>query len=232
VRRPGLAALLVLVWAVQPPSLVHAQTPSPSRGPTVSPTPRIEFGVSGLAGGPVSFGTAAADLQRPDGTPLVLFDTESRQSPEFGLRLHLGAPVTRRVSVEMAGSVSRAWLETTVRDDLEGAPGVTLSEPFLRLTVEGAVVWTVAGTERLSWFVRGSGGWMRELIGERVLGENAAVAHAGIGMKYWGPRRAPGRARYGFRLEGHVATRWNGTALDGGRIHLAPVVTAGLIIGS
>jgi hypothetical protein len=38
--------------------------------------------------------------------------------------------------------------------------------------------------------------------------------------------------RYGFRVEGHVAARWNGTALDARRIHLAPVVTAGLIIGS
>jgi hypothetical protein len=234
VRRAGGLFAALLAASALVASTVHAQTPGSSRGPTgaAPAAPRAEFGVSGLLGAPVSFGTVTADLQRPDGSPLTLFETDNRQGPEFGVRLHLNARVSRRLAVEVAGGVSRARLETTIRDDFEGESGAVLREPFFRLGVDGGLVWTVAGDERLSWFVRGTGGWMRELIGGRVLGENGAVAQVGAGMKYWGPRRPSGRVRYGFRLEGHVATRWNGTALDAKQIHLAPVVTAGLIIGS
>jgi hypothetical protein len=232
VRSADLLAATLLVVGILAAAPARAQTPAQSRGPGGSGTPRTEFGVSGLVGAPVSFGTSTADLQRPDGSSLALFETGNRQGLELGGRLHLEARVTRRVAVEIAGGVSRARLETTIRDDLEGAAGVVLSESLVRFDVDGGLVWTVAGNERLSWFVRGTGGWMRELIGERVLGRHGVVARVGAGMKYWGPRRPPGRVRYGFRLEAHVATRWNGTALDAARIHLAPVVTAGLMIGS
>ena len=233
-RRAGALAVMLVVASVLAPSDVDAQASPPAQGPAaaVPGAPRTVFGLSGLVGGRVSFGTATADLQRPDGSNLVLFETQNRQGMELGGRLHLEARVTRRLAIEIAGAVSRARLETAVRDDLEDAPGTSLGETLFRFGLDGGLTWTVAGDERLSWFIRGTGGWMRELIGDSVLGENGAVVQVGAGMKYWGPRRPSGRVRYGFRLEGHVATRWNGTALDAKQIHLAPVVTAGLMIGS
>ena len=231
-RQAGpIAILLAALVLTAAPSRAQTQTQAPSRGPGGGP-PRMELGLSGLAGAPVSFGTVTADLQRPDGSNLVLFETDSRQGLELGGRVHLEARVTRRLALEVGGGISRAQLETVIRDDLEGESGAVLTESLVRFAVDAGLVWTVAGDERLSWFVRGTGGWMRELIGERVLGENGAVAQVGAGMKYWGPRRPPGRVRYGFRLDGHLATRWNGTTLDTKQIHLAPVVTAGLMIGS
>ena len=230
-KRAAIAAALTA--GLLAPAVAAAQGPGPVRVPVTAPMdPRSEFGVSALVGAPVPFGSATATLARPDGSRLTLFEADSRQGPEFGARLHLGTRLTRRLALEIGGQVSRARLETTIEDDFEDGAGATLDESLLRFGVDGGLLWTLAGGERLSWFVRGSGGWMRELIGERVLGENAAVAQVGIGMKYWGSRRGPGRVRYGVRVEGHLASRWNGTALDAKQIHLAPVVTAGLIIGS
>ena len=205
-------------------TVVRQATPRPSRG--------VEFGVSALAGTPISFGRRSAELLRPDGGTLPLFTTENRQGTELGLVAHVAGPVRSAIFAELSGAVSRATLETRIEDDFEDAPPVTLDERFFRFSVEGGVGWNITRREQSAVFVRGTAGWKRELVGSSVLGRNGAVANAGVGMKYWGRRRAPGRLRYGLRVEAHLAARWNGVALNTRKIHLAPVFTAGLIIGS
>jgi hypothetical protein len=239
--RRVLAVLLLTAWAarpaaaqVLPPVVIPDEEPPAAQAPAPARTgaPGFEFGLSGLLGGPVSFGTSSAGQLQPDGSRLTLFETSNRQLWEVGALVHVGVRAGRRLGFEGAGGFSRARLETRIRDDFEGASDLTLGETFYRMSVEGGLVWQFAGNDRAGWFVRGTGGWMRELIGDRVLGEHGAIANVGVGVKYWGPGRAPGRLRYGVRVEGHLAARWKGTTLDAKQIHVAPVVTAGLIIGS
>ncbi len=180
----------------------------------------------------MSFGRASADLTQPDGGTLSLFTADNSQGPELGIAAHLAGPVRSPFFAELGAAVSRATLRTRIDDDFEDAPAVTLEEQFFRFSVEGGLGWNITRSERSAVFVRGTGGWMRELVGSSVLGRNGAVANAGVGVKYWGSRRAAGRLRYGLRVEAHLAARWNGVALNTRKIHLAPVVTAGLIIGS
>jgi hypothetical protein len=216
--------VLVPVTAAAQFTVVRQASPRPSRG--------VEFGVSGLAGAPVSFGRRSADLLRPDGGTLSLFTTENRQGPELGIAAHVAGPVRSAFFAEISAALSRATLQTTIDDDFEDAASVTLDEQFFRFSVEGGLGWNITRSEQSAIFVRGTGGWMRELVGSSVLGHNGAVANAGVGMKYWARRPAPGRLRYGLRVEAHLAARWNGVALNTRKVHLAPVVTAGLIIGS
>lgn len=205
-------------------TVVRQAPPRPSRG--------AEFGVSGLAGASVSFGRTSADLIRPDGGTQSLFTTSNSQGPEFGVAAHVAGPVRSAFFAELTAAASRATLRTTIEDDFEDAAAATLDEEFFRFSVAGGVGWNIRRSERSAVFVRGAGGWMRELVGSSVLGRNGAVANAGLGVKYWARRPAPGRLRYGLRVEAQVAARWNGVALNTRKIHLAPVVTAGLIIGS
>jgi hypothetical protein len=226
-----LAALLLGVVLASVPAVADAQLAG-RQAPARRPSRGMEFGVGGLFGPGLPYGNAAAELVRPDGTPLTLFDTENRQGIEYGVTVHLAGPVRSRWFIEVNASASRATFETSVRNDFEGVEDLTISEPFYRFAAESGLGWNVHHGERLSVFLRGTGGWMRELAGEGAFGRNGAVANVGVGVKYWSARRPPGRLRYGLRVEGHLAARWNGIALDTQTIHLAPVVTAGLIIGS
>jgi hypothetical protein len=51
-------------------------------------------------------------------------------------------------------------------------------------------------------------------------------------VKYWKARANPRHVRYGIRIDGQLTMRWNAVALDSKTVHLAPVFTVGLIIGS
>jgi hypothetical protein len=229
--RCGLLSVVLAVLALASVPAVAGAQPA-GQTPARRPSRGIEFGVGALVGPGVPYGEASADLVRSDGNPLTLFDTENRQGFEYGATVHVAGPVRSRWFVEVNASVSRATFETTVRDDFEDVGDLTIAEPFYRFTAESGIGWNMHHSERVSVFLRGTAGWMRELAGEGTFGRNGAVANVGVGVKYWSPRRPPRRLRYGLRVEGHLAARWNGIALDTHTIHLAPVVTAGFIIGS
>ena len=146
--------------------------------------------------------------------------------------MHIAGPVRSRAFAEVGATISRAAFETTIGDDFEGAAPVTLEERFLRFVVEGGGGYNLHRSDRSAVFIRATGGWMRELVAGSAVAQDGVVANVGVGMKYWGARHQPGRLRYGLRVEGHLAARWNGMALNTKTIHLAPVVTGGLIIGS
>jgi hypothetical protein len=222
----ALAAFVLLATPATAQFTVFRQA-APAR-----PSRGIEFGIGGLFGGPVTFGTASAELQRPDGGALPLFTTSNRQSPELGLSTYIAGPVRSRAFAEVAATISRATFETTIGDDFEGAAPVTLEERFLRFVVEGGGGYNLRRSDRSAVFIRATGGWMRELVAGSAVAQDGVVANVGVGVKYWGARHQAGRLRYGLRVEGHLAARWNGMALNTKTIHVAPVVTGAFIIGS
>jgi hypothetical protein len=225
----GLIALGV-AWGLDP-GVVSAQTrivmqaaPKASRG--------VEVGISGLVGTPVIYGTTSADLTAPSGSPVTLFRAEKRQGPELGLRTHVAGPVRSRVFAEVAASISRANVETILKDDFENAATTVATVQLLRFDIDGGIGWNLWRTDRASVFLIGGAGWVRELVDSGTLADSGTVVTAGAGMKYWSARRNPRQWRYGVRLDGRLAVRWNAVALDDTKIQLAPVFTAGLIFGS
>jgi hypothetical protein len=193
---------------------------------------KYELGVGGILAAPHTFGEAAAELDRPDGGTLALFRTENSEALGMGLRAHVAVPIAAGLAVEILGGWTRSDFRTRVRSDFEGTRDLTIASPVSRFTVEGGAAWTFADRGRSAWFVRGSGGWMREMADRRIVGRDGAVAQAGAGVKYWW-RQPPGRGlALGVRIEGHAAVRWNGASLGTRRVHIAPGLAAGLILGS
>jgi hypothetical protein len=190
-----------------------------------------ELGLSGVVTGPATFDSSSAELERPDGGALTLFRAENSEALGFGARAHIGVPVSSTVSVEVLGGWSRSNFRTRIASDFEGVANLTVAEPVTRFTVEGGAAWTFAGSAASAWFVRASGGWMRELAAGSIVADRSAIAHAGAGVKYWW-RQPPRGLALGVRIEGGAALRWNGVSLGARRVHVAPGVTAGLILGS
>jgi hypothetical protein len=216
------------------PSNGEAQTGATAPAQRGAASGRIfEVGIGGIAGLPVTFGSADATLRRPDGSPFRLFSTENREGFAAGVSAHIGLPLTERVSLELRGAWTRSSFETRLSDDAEGAPPLSAGVPVARVTLEGGALWTIAVSGASSWFVRGSAGWLRELTGGQVVLDRGTVAHVGAGVKYWWRYRPrAGISRLGVRIEGTAALRHDSLSLGSRRVHVAPGISAGFILGS
>jgi hypothetical protein len=214
---------LVSGWIGVPPAGAQVRGESEPRG---------EAGVSAMVLGVMPLGEASADLQRPRGTSLDVFHTDSRVAPALGIEGHVGRAITRRLSIEGAGGWTPAPFETRADSDLEGADAATLRQRTSRFTVEGAVLWSFVRRDRLALFVRGSGGWLREVTRGVGLVEDGQVGSAGLGVKYWwGSDRARRRGRVALRVEGRALARSGGLLLGAPAIRIAPAATAGFSVG-
>ena len=183
-----------------------------------------------LAGGivwaaPRSLGTVNADLLDSDGLPVTLFRAENETGPALGLEVILSQAVARRIDVEFAGSWTRVDARTSITGDFEDVPDVTVSETITRYALEGGVVWRFAERGRVAWFLRGSGGWMREVVGDLSLAENGILYSGGVGLKYWMSRRPTGQDQFGIRAEFRMMGRHDGIALEDESFRLWPAAT-------
>ena len=210
-----------------------AQTTAKPAQTTAKPAPRgprgYEFTVAGTWVGPTSFGTSSAELLTPAGTNLTLFSTKNDLRPGYGFEMHLSKRVTPRFALEGSGTITRATLRSQITADFEDAPDVEVTESLNRFTVTGAALWTLATRGRVSYFIRGSAGWLRELVGDGALIEDGIVGDAGGGFKYM--KSGTGRRRIGFRVEGRLEMRQSGVTLGEDKLRMSPVLSGGLIIG-
>lgn len=187
-----------------------------------------ELTVAGTWTGPTSFGTSDASLLTPGGGSLTLFSSTNDLRPGYGFELHVTRPLTTRFAVEGSGTLARATLRSRISSDFEDAPDVELTETLTRFTVEGSARWTLSTRGRISYFLRGGAGWMRELAGDGSLAEDGAVINAGAGFTYWA---RDGARRLGFRVDGRVQMRRHGITLGADKLRFSPVLSGGLLIG-
>jgi hypothetical protein len=192
---------------------------------------RGEIGVAALLTGALPLGSVPATLTRPDGGALVVFTTDNRLRPSRGLEVQASYRATPRLAVEAVSGWTAVDLESRVGNDLEGAAAATLSQAVSRFTVEGAVLWSVNTGERLSLFVRGSGGWMREVTRGVGLVADGGIGSAGVGVKYWWGGRSSRPGRVALRLEGRAVARSGGLLLGTDSLRIMPAAVAGLIVG-
>jgi hypothetical protein len=172
----------------------------------------VSAGVVGAGGYDV--GGRSAELPR-NGTaadPVVLFRTESSVAGTPGVDARLAYAVSRRVSLEVAGTFVRPSLDVRITRDSEGAGDTVASESIGQFTLEaGALVQlplAIAGGA-LQPYVNGGAGYLRQLHQDRLLVETGHVVYAGGGAWYW-LRRRPGARALGVRAETAVVARYRG----------------------
>ena len=195
------------------------------------PAPDVEIAVTGLIVGPISLGSGVASLTRPDGSPLTIFKADS-DVRSAGVELHLLWNVTPSFGLEGTGGWARPSVETRIDEDIESADEVIARNRWDRVTAEASLLWTFAKRGALSAFLRGGGGWARELAEGATLVEDAAIASVGAGVKYWWRTRPVNReGRVGFRIDGRVVVRSGGLSFETRGPTFAPALSAGLILG-
>lgn len=220
--------LVAALLAVAVPA--GAQTRPAAQAPA-TPGRAKELTVGGTWFGPVSMGSASAELLTPSGSGFTLFETENSLGQGLGLSVGFGFAVSRALTAEVAGGWSRANLQTDVTGDFEAADIEPVRSSVNRFTLEGAMLWYFKPGGATSWFLRGSGGWAVELPEGNALAEDGFLATGGVGVRHWWRRDARGRGRTGFRALGGFDIRSGGLALDDGSIRFAPMASFSVVFG-
>jgi Outer membrane protein beta-barrel domain len=172
----------------------------------------VEISGGGLWAGGYDFETAHANETRnpPTGSdPLTLFQVAPRLDGSAGAEAHLGVYLGHRLSVEGGVQYSRPSLTARTSNDFENAPDTTLTSPVTQYVIDGSVLYHF-GTGRLTPFVSGGGGYVRQLLEDNSIVETGNEFHGGGGVKYW----LGGSRRFGLRAEARASSRSGGISLD------------------
>jgi hypothetical protein len=198
-----IAASLVLTVA----SAVSA----PAQSAQDRPAHRIEGTIGGLWLGGADLGSDRATLRaNSTGTPspFRVFDTESRFGSTPGLDARVGYGLTRTMTVELGFVFSRPEIRTSISNDVENAPGLTVTEPVEQYFIDGSLVVLLDGLalgDRTIPFVAGGAGYLRQLHEGLTLVESGQVYHVGAGLKHWFTLRDRGFVRgAGVRVDGRL----------------------------
>ena len=177
--------------------------------------PRIDLSVSsGIAVGD-DLGTADADLRSRSGSALRLFGTSSELSSAVPIEVRLGFTLTPRYTLEIRGGYARPELRTSITDDFEGAPALTVTERVDEYTIDGLLLIALRQRPRgvVPFLSAGAGfGWnVHEGL---TLAEHGFSYRGGGGVKVPLSVRDRGWVRgVGVRADGGVAVFSGGRSL-------------------
>lgn len=160
----------------------------------------------------IDLGGSAATLERPGGGEFELFTTNTRIEPALGAAATISFFVRPRLAVEAGVSYARPNAATRVADDAENAAPLTATVGLQQYLIEGNLRWYLA-RPRAGWrpFLRGGGGYLRQLDDSSAHVETGAVGQAGLGADRAFRERAAGRLRrIGLRLDARVQGRSGG----------------------
>jgi len=191
------------------PSFAHAQYV----GRALPRAGTLEVSGGGLWTGGYSFETVSANETRNPTTgsgPLTLFQGEPQLDGGGGAEAHLGVYLGRHVSVEGGFQFSRPSLSLHTSSDFEDAPDTTVSASVTQYVIDGSLLYHF-GTGRLTPFISGGAGYLRQLIQDNSIVETGNEIHGGGGVKYW---LGAGR-RFGVRAEMRLSSLSGGVSLDG-----------------
>lgn len=244
----GLAFTLMLSVAtgVAFPRDAAAQTGATAKKPTSTVVsggmPGGRFEISGGAGviGGTDLSTATATLSGsgvPAGTPVTLFDTETKIEGGPRYEARVAWRLTRALQVEGGVAINQTKLTTRITNDFEQAPNTEASETFTEYAIEAGLLFhltklTFAGG-RARPFVAGGAGYLRQVHEGRTLIETGQSVYAGGGLTFT-LRQAPRKAfieGLGLRADVRANIRSGGFEhSDDSGATFAPSVTGGLFI--
>ncbi len=225
--RVGLAAL---AWL--------ASAGSAGAEPLPVPASRLEVGASVLWLGHAALGGGEATLtpnELAPSAPFVLFRTRSVIDKAAGLGVRLSWRLSERVRAEGVLEMARPRVRTDISSDVE-APGSIVAKVGMTeyaigagATVDLAPLTFRQGRGR--FFVGGTVGYMRQLLGGGAAVETGRVYHVGGGVKYALRVRSEGRLRrVGLRVDLAVRIRDGGIQPNGPR-QPAALVGGGIFLG-
>jgi hypothetical protein len=188
-----------------------------------------EISGGGVYVGGYDLGDRTAELTSNSGTSggsFTLFETDSRVKPAFGVLARIGYFLTPVFAVEGVIRFTRPTFEIRNTDDFEDAADVTSMETLSQYLFDASAVWHFSSTSpgRVTPFVYGGAGYLRELHEGDALVEEGVEYHAGGGIKWW---FGAGR-RFGVRGEAGISMRDGGFDFEEG-VRVVPVVSGSLI---
>ena len=220
--RIALATIAVSAMAV---TTARAQgTPASPRTPSAAPPWEVALTTTWARG--LSIGPLEGSETQPSGADFALFTAQSRIDNISGLAVTITRHLSGPFSVEADGVWSRITYRTSVLSDFENATLIDVTNAATEFGVAGAAVVTFARHSRLQPFVRGGGGWRRELSNDQTFSTDGYLVIAGGGVKYWWGANAA-TSRVGLRADVGLVGRSNGLA-TGDKIRFAPGASAGL----
>lgn len=194
---------------------------APARAQAAAPpASRLDVGIGLLWMGQQPLGSKTANETTGAGGTLPLFNTSSELAGAAGLAARVGVHVARAVVVEAEASYLMPQLRIAVSGDSEGAAAVTATERVQQFTVGGNVRWSVPVGRRwprVTPFVLGGGGYLRQLHDQATLVETGRFYQFGGGATYLlGAGRHFHTKGVGVRADARAIVRSQGVALDGG----------------
>lgn len=201
--------------------LLAGALPAFSQVAELRPVGRIEVEAGGGMLGGAGLGSAAANLRANDPArrPFRLFSTESRIESARTLHVRAGFAFSRRIGIEGGFSLSHPEIRTSVSEDFEGAPPVTVVERLDQYGIDGGVLIMLSELgmgRRTVPFVAAGGGYLRQLHEGQALVEQGQVYHAGGGVKHWLLVRQGGFiSAAGVRADARLYLMAGGISFDG-----------------
>lgn len=194
--------LLVTLMSVP---VASGQSSGSGVGASASGPARVEVSVSGLLATGGDLGGSNASLLEnrvPTGGTVRLFQTDARLATAPGAEVRGAVRLSRGWRVEGGVGYTRPILEVVLSNDYENAAGVTATTRVTQVIVDGALVhrWE---TGRLSPFILGGAGYLRQLDTPRTTVGTGQVYFGGGGLTYGLGAPRPG-AGHRVRIRGDV----------------------------
>lgn len=209
--------------------LMAAAVLAVAAGAEAQTTPgRIEVSAGGRWVGPVGFGATAANETTFGGGTRALFESDSRLDPSIGGTVAVGVGLTRLLRAEVGVAYNPTGLSTRISADREGVADVTVKAPVTQFLIEGGLLAHMARWRRgrLSPFVTGGLGYLRQLNDGRTLVETGRAWYVGGGLYYERAAAHPRRLKAtGVRADVRALILRDGVAPDDSR-RGAPSITA------
>jgi hypothetical protein len=216
-----------VVWV----AVVICLTAAPVKAQSSQPAPgRVGVGFGLIWTGSQSLGSSDATETTGSGGDLVLFHTSSELTSRVGFEARVGVRVWRSLEVEASGTYATPQIRTQISGDFEGAAPITATEKVQQFSIVGGVLWrlpSIRQGSKLTPFVTGGGGYLRQLHEGDTLAESGQLYQLGGGVEYLFSRGSSGVKGIGVRADVRAVFRTKGVAFDDGH-SVSPAFAASL----
>ena len=194
-----------------------------------------------ISGGPILAGgydlgdsiaelrTNATGAQPP---PFTLFAVSSTMEPLAGVEASLGYALTPSLTIEGGGWFARANIAPSLSRDAEAMATSIDGEKLHQFILSGGVAWQLPWSpgHKVSPFVAGGGGYLRQLHEERTLVESGQLFYIGGGVRYF--IRGGDQAGRSIGVRSDVRALWRTPGIDfEDKTRVFPTLTFQLFIG-
>jgi hypothetical protein len=188
----------------------------------------VSAGIAWL--GSQAYGSSDANETTSTSSAFRLFSTTSELGTVPAFDARVGVRMAGTLVVEADASYGRPELRITTSSDVESAAAVTAGERIQQFMIGGGATWYVPRSSRLTPFVTGGLGYLRQLHDRALLVQTGRYYQFGGGALYLFAARSDKWIKStGVRADLRAVVLEDGVALDGGT-HVAPAVAGSFVV--